>query len=162
MRIILYISIIIFTGYIGYGMSKYYLQRSHFFCALKMFVNDLKIDINFTERKLTDILSTLKYSCKEVNLLITNYTHAININNVTKENLFIGIEFLSTEEKATIHQFFYSLGKLDVYNQIEMLNAFESLVFNYHDVSKVESKKYGALYTKLGVILGIFILILLI
>ena len=69
---------------------------------------------------------------------------------------------LSTEEKQLVFMFFDGLGKYDLFNQIKEIENYNSKFKALIETAEVENKKFGGLYIKLGLMLGILIGILII
>ena len=85
-------------------------------------------------------------------------------NNValSKEILFKGIAFLSEQEKESIFNFFSSLGRVDIFNQVEQIELFIKTNSEYCNESSKQCTKNCALYTKLGIMFGLLVAILII
>ena len=82
--------------------------------------------------------------------------------NVDLYNEFEGITFLTVEERREIAEYFNRLGRSDSDSQTrfydEMKGRIGSLVKNAND----EYRKYADLYVKLGVLIGLAIIIIII
>lgn len=165
-KVLLCFAIVFICGFMGYGISKCYLQRKKFFFCLSNFLITLKTDISFGAKSLTTIVENginHSNSNSEFKLLLENYLKILNnLDKVEMDNLFKGIMFLTVQERESILMFFQNLGKIDSYSQIEEINKFFITSENYYITAKDDSKKYGSLYIKLGVIIGAFVSILII
>ena len=123
----------------------------------------LKHERNFSEKNLIQILQNLNVSSGEFRVLIKNYYSTFNRNEkLTKDILFKNISILTSQEQECIFTFFNSLGKLDVFNQVSAIDNFICVNDEYYKAAKEESSKYGSLYTKLGIIIGSFIALIII
>lgn len=153
--------LVILCGYIGFGVARFYTNRSKFFKSLELLFDKLKSEISFSQNKLIEIVST--YPCPSVDgkKLIQNFVDCLNFDKpITKENLFTGIKILNDEEKAFLEIFFKSLGKFDALNQTSQLENQKAELFNFYKKADEEAKKYAPLYSKLGVIVGLVIALL--
>ena len=148
-------------GIWGYRLSNKYIKRKKFFDVFFLFLKTLKADINFSGKKLKGILKNNNLtSCQEFNLLINNYCLLLDVGDFGE--LFACINILSLDEMEMICSFFKNLGKVDVYNQVKNIEAFECVVANFLKSADEDCKRYGSLYTKLGVLAGILVVILII
>lgn len=158
MKFVLLIIIVFICAYIGYGLSNYYNKRVNFFKDLKLLFEKIKLEINFSHLKLISILNSFSTTSKEVDYLKKNFKKCLQENlNFNEENLFCNIKILSNDEKQLLILFLTSLGKFDVFNQSKQLENQEKELELLRKNAEDEAKKYGPLYLKLGVILGLAI-----
>lgn len=158
MKFVLLIIIVFICAYIGYGLSNYYNKRVNFFKDLKLLFEKIKLEINFSHLKLISILNSFSTTSKEVDYLKKNFKKCLQENlNFNEENLFYNIKILSNDEKQLLILFLTSLGKFDVFNQSKQLENQEKELELLRKNAEDEAKKYGPLYLKLGVILGLAI-----
>ncbi len=165
MKIVLILTLIFMCGTVGYGLSGVYKQRKKFYEAYAMFLLDLKTDIGFSANKLSEIIQTEKNSLsnKDFSILLDNYLKTIKSEEVlTKESLFLNIKLLNDQEKNDIYSFFKGLGKTDIYNQIETIKNRYEATKNYCDKLTKECEKYCPLYTKLSILVGLFMALIII
>lgn len=162
MRLIFCIGIIALFGYVGYSISSYYINKKKFYYCILNFVNNLKIQINFLEESLEKILNNEKVCNKDFMRLIENYKKMLYKQSCLKDDLFIGISILSEQEEDVIYNFFKTLGRLDMENQITIIDNFIGAIDNYYVISKNDCNKYSGLYTKLGIIIGAFLSLIII
>lgn len=165
-KLILCIAIIALCGFIGYGISSHYSDRKKFFFSLTNFLNSLKTNIEFSATNLKKILmAELKQNTKSKDFckMIENYLMSLDCGDeFIKETLFNNIKILTEEEKECIFYFFKKLGKVDSFSQIEEIDKLFKVNGIYYSDAKEESKKYGSLYIKLGIIIGAFIALMII
>ncbi len=163
MKVILCIGVIIVCAYIGYSISKTYIMRKKFFFCLSSFLSQVRREINFSSRKLEEFLCNCDANSKEFNMLVSNYKKLLLLGeSINEKTLFADILILSQQEKDCILDFFKSLGKLDVYNQVNTIDNFNKVIQDYYTAAMEESKKYSTLYIKLGIIVGAFIALIII
>lgn len=160
-KLLILIIIVILCGYIGYGISKYYLSRSKFFKSVELLFDKLKTEISFSQNKLVEILSSYQPPSPEAKKLIKNFVDCLNYDKaIEKENLFNGIKILHEEEKAFLEIFFKSLGKFDAFNQTSQLENQRLELSDFYKKAEEESKKFAPLYLKLGIIAGLVLALL--
>ena len=79
-----------------------------------------------------------------------------------KESLFKNINFLKNDEKDVIFMFFKSLGRSDVDSQSKEIKNYQTRFESFSSTANNDNKKYGALSIKLGIIAGLFLIVLFI
>lgn len=155
--IILFI-IVILCSYIGYGFSSFYTNRSKFFKSLELLFEKLKTEISFSQSKLIEILQTFTTNSKDAKRFIENFIECLNFDkSLDNENLFKNIKILNDDEKNIILLFTKTLGKFDVPRQSQQLTSQKEELSALYKKADEEAKKFGGLYIKLGVILGLVI-----
>lgn len=162
MKVILIILLVVLCGMVGYGIGYGYKQRKKFFDAYLSFLQNLKSDIGFSASKLTNIIEKSKNntSSKDFKNFLDNYLQSIT--DESKSSLFKSIKFLSSDEQEDIANFFMQLGKTDIFNQIELIKQNIEKVKLLCEKVKKDSDKYCPLYTKLGVLAGLFLALVII
>ena len=162
MKVILILLLVVLCGMVGYGIGYSYKQRKKFFDAYLSFLQNLKSDIGFSASKLKDIIEKSKNntSSRDFKNFLDNYLQSIT--DESKPSLFKGIKFLSSDEQEDIANFFMQLGKTDIFNQIDLIKQnIEKVKLQCENVKK-DSDKYCPLYTKLGVLAGLFLALVII
>lgn len=165
MKIALLCLIIAGATYIGYGLSSYYRKRFRFFKDCTSFASKLIVDINFSKTNLKEIInSNLNSYAGEFKHILNGYLNYLSSEAVliSETLLFKKNTFLNDEEKQTLFLFFKSLGRYDAENQIKEIQNFTAKFQDLQKTAELESKKYSALYIKLGLMLGILVAIILI
>ncbi len=148
--------------YVGYGFSKQYNLRAEFFEALDLFLKKMNLEINFSREKLKPIVSEYKTNCKELDGILKNFLNALEIRDLGLKELFEKTKLLKDDEKEMLFSFFKSLGHFDLSGQTDHINNFLKNFNFYLESSKEEKTKYGTLFTKLGIIVGVMISLILI
>lgn len=150
--------------FVGYIFSKKYRKRANFFHALVMLCQKFDVEINFSRERLKNIFENIdekqkSYLCG----LIPNFISFIEQeNSLDKETLFKGITFLKEEEKDVIFLFFKTLGRSDVDSQSKETKNYQLRFENLSSLAMADNKKYGSLAIKLGIVAGLFIIVLFI
>ena len=162
MKYFLIIILIACSTYIGWGFSKYYVNRKNFFKEFVLLLDKLKLDISFSKDKITDIISGYDTKNKQIKTLLNNFLIILETGNFEDDLLFKNINILKDDEKNNILLFFKSLGRFDMDNQTKQIEAFkqEFTVFEKNATSK--NDKFGSLFVKLGFIVGILISLLVV
>lgn len=155
--IILFV-VVVLCGYIGYGFSNYYTSRKNFFKSLELLFDKLKTEISFSQSKLIEILNGFSAHSKDAKKFVCNYVNCLNFDKTLNlENIFDGIKILNEDEKNIILTFTKTLGKFDAPRQADQLAAQKNELSSLYKKAEEDAKKYGSLYIKLGVILGLVI-----
>ncbi len=153
--------IVAICGYIGYGLSKYYVSRVKLFNELINFAEKLDTDINFGKSKLLSIINNFKCNSKDLKKILEMYKACLVENKAFTEDIFKDVKILKDEEKHIMLNFFTELGKLDVFNQTKQIENSKIKFKEVLEFCSDEKKKYGTLYLKLGIILGLLIALIL-
>ena len=165
MKIILVVALVLLCGFIGIGISVGYKQKKLFFDAYLSFLQNIKIEIGFTASKLSEIIQKelVNTNNKDFKILLNNYREILNVKiELTKENLFKDIKFLSLQEKDDLFMFFNALGKTDVFNQVDIIKSKIEQVKLTCEKLKKDCDKYCPLFTKLGFLSGLFLALIII
>ena len=164
MKYFFLVLIVVFGGFIGFMFSKKYKQRFNFFQALILLCQKFDVEINFSRERLKNIFEGLDEKHKR-NLYGLDVNFVSYLNKKTELNsdeLFKNINFLKDSEKDVLFQFFKCLGRSDIDSQTKEIKNFQSRFETIANVAEVENKKYGKLSIKLGVIAGLFLVVILI
>lgn len=150
--------------FIGFIFSKKYKKRANFFQALVMLCQKFDVEINFSRERLKNIFQNLDQKQKDkLAGLVDNFLSYIEQEiPLEKETLFKGITFLKEEEKDVVFMFFKSLGRSDVDSQSKEAKNYLSRFETLSSSANNENKKYGSLSVKLGIIAGLFVIVLFI
>ena len=153
-----------FTTYIGYSFSKKYRQRSQFFQAMVMLCQKFDVEINYSRERVKNIFLSLdeKHKKKLFNIDKNYISFLEQESELNKENLFSGLSFLKEDEKDILFVFFKGLGRSDLDSQSKEVKNFQSRFDSLAQNTSAENKKYGSLSIKLGLIAGLFLIVLFI
>ena len=147
--------ILMFCGvtYVGYSMGNTFGRRERFYRELIMLCNMLVSNIRFNKNKLSIIIENYCKTCSaDMRLYLEDYL-ANNIGNIS---------FLSSYDNERIREFFLGLGVFDSSGEIGYIENYKVGFEECYNNCVEENKKYGVLYTKLGFMIGLIVVILLI
>lgn len=166
MQIFLGFIVLLGCSYLGFGLGNYYVRRHKFISDLITFANHLKVEISFAKSNLTQIIeSHIEESDANFKSVLKGYRNTLkNSDYITVEVLKNNINtiYLEENEKEQMLQFFNFLGKSDADNQVEIINKSLNIFNNFLKTSDSEKQKYSGMYKKLGVLIGIFILVIIV
>lgn len=164
LKILSVIAIILICGFIGFSLSKYYINRKKYFTELSLFLNSLSLDINFTQEKLIPIIekNINNINLPELKLTVSNYLSLLkNKKDIEKDLVFTGVTILKNNEKEYLYTFFKGLGRFDCNNQLKEFEKYSKVIDTSIAETTKDSSKYASLYTKLGIIFGLFLALIL-
>ena len=164
MKILLMILLACIAILIGYIFSKKYKTRSNFFQSLVMLCQKFDVEINFSRERLKNMFDSLEEKHKN-NLygIDKNFLSYLDKeSSLDKESLFKNINFLKNDEKDVIFMFFKSLGRSDVDSQSKEIKNYQTRFEGFSTSANNDNKKYGSLSIKLGIIAGLFLIVLFI
>ena len=164
LKILSVIGIVAICSYMGFALSKYYINRKKFFVELNLFLNSMNLDISFNQEKLEILLekNIQSINLKELKTLINNYLSCLKQKqSVEGEKLFDGITLLKKGEKEYLLNFFKGLGRFDCENQAKEFEKYFKVIESSIEETSKEAYKYSSLYIKLGIIFGLFLSLIL-
>ncbi|MGI5841706.1 MAG: stage III sporulation protein AB [Christensenellales bacterium] len=161
MKLVMILVLVVACTYVGRGFSNHYVLRHSFFNELLMFFNKLNLDINFSREKLKPIIASYTSQSKELSIILKNFLEAIEEKKVDENKLFSGTRLLTQDEKNTLLAFFSSLGRFDLLGQTNQINNFVKQFETTIKQTSADKEKYGTLFTKLGLIIGVVISLIL-
>lgn len=160
--IILAILFVVCVG-IGYIFSMKYKKRVQFYSALILFAQKLDVEINFSRERLKKLIEGMDEKTKK-NLfgLDKNFLAYLDgSEELTEEKLFKNCPVIKPEEKEMVFLFFKSLGRSDVLGQTKEIQNFLKRFDDSLSKCATDNKKYGSLCFKLGIIAGLFMIVIL-
>ncbi len=157
-KFLLCIAILAFTSGVGYVLASKYRQRKVFFLQFAQFNERFLREISYTKRPLKEFIESFAYKGEFADLL-KSY-----LEQLGKEGgeLFSEFSFISAEEEKTLKEYFRSLGKGDSDSQRNYFSNAKEVINEYKNKAETEYKKYADLYVKLGVLIGLAIIIIII
>ena len=147
MKLIIGIVIFFTSVIVGISSSKKYLNRYKFYNSIKNFNQDFKSILSF-KRDYIEKLYKKEYKFEYFNDILKQKLSETNKNLILPN-------FLTDDEKNEINNYFYAVGRFDAITQNEILIQYEQLFNERIKHCYEENKKYGALYQKIGVIVGL-------
>ena len=157
------IAIIAFTSYCGRLLAKKYRQRQQFFKQFQAFNERFLNEISYYRRPLKEFIYVYSYQ-GEFALLLKDFCLFLQENSSIhcifedKERYF----FLKAEERQMIEDYFFMLGKGDSASQKGYFSSLKDTLVKLENETKIEAKRYGDLYLKIGFLFGLLVLILIV
>ena len=164
MKYVFILAIFSICVFIGYAVSLKYTKRKRFFASMISLADKLSLEINFSRERLKVLVENVDKST-HINLLGIDQKFVDFLDrkiDLTQQALFDKNDMLKNEEKDTILLFFKTLGRSDVENQIKEIQGFSEKFKEMKKQCDLEQKKYGSLSFKLGIIAGLFFIVIMI
>lgn len=149
---------------VGYVFSIKYQKRKKFFASLIALADKLSLEINFSRERLKVLLANFDQNSKKNLLGIDeNFEKYLDKSiELTSEEIFKKADCLKQDEKDQILLFLKTLGRSDVENQTKEIQSFVERFKQIKTKCDEEQKKFGSLSVKLGIVAGLFCVIILI
>ncbi len=157
---VLCLTLLIFTSSVGYAFSSKYRKRKLFFAQFYDFNQKFLQELSYSKRPIKEFLQIYPFK-GEFLLLLEEYRQKIGRDNFFNE-YFSQNTFLLLEEEKLIIEYFQQLGKGDSDSQKTIFSARAKLLEEMKTKTENDYKKYAELYVKLGVLLGLAIIIVII
>ena len=100
------------------------------------------------------LLLNLKYGKSKVGEVASQYEYV--------QAAFNGNLAIKDERENFLKSYVSNIGSTDVYSQVDYLNERKETLKKYKDESESDYKKYGSLYFKIALMVGILLAVLLI
>lgn len=157
-KFLLGVCIVAFTSFCGYFFARKYAKRKLFLGEMKEFNERFISEIGYYKRPLGEFISKYVYK-GEFQFFLQGYYHSLEKQTQTD---FTDCEFLTTEDRLFITDYFLMLGKGDSLTQKNYFTGIKDALAKRYGEAVSEYKKYGDLYIKIGFLCGLLILILMI
>ena len=159
-KILICLSILIFTSGCGYYLARKDRQRKLFFRQYEIFNEHFLQEIRSLRRPLHEFISSKSYKAEFADLL------GIYMNSLGKTvdlcDEFEEFTFLTLEERRDLAEYFNRLGKSDSDSQNRFYDEMKGRISGLVKSANEEYGKYADLYVKLGVLIGLAIIIIII
>ena len=99
------------------------------------------------------LLLNLKYGRIKVGEIASEYEYV--------QSVLQGKSLLKGEENEFLQSYISNIGATDAYSQVDYLNERKQSLKKYKDDSEAAYKKYGSLYFKIALMIGILVAVLL-
>lgn len=159
-KTVLCLTLLFFTSSVGYAFASKYRKRKQFFTQFNEFNQKFLQELAYCKRPLKEFLELYVYK-SDFLALLEEYRKKIGEDNFFNEYFSLNT-FLTLEEEKFIIEYFKQLGKGDTDSQKSLFsNRAKELELMKNNAEK-EHKKYAELYVKLGVLVGLAIIIIII
>lgn len=158
-KIVVGLALVVFCGFCGYLLTKKYRLRKDFFRQYAQFNRNFLSEIAFSRRPIESVIKNGAYS-GDFESLINSFLTALK-NGDTKLLSMALPDFLDADEKTFVEEYFAYLGRGDSAGQKGYFAIADQTIAQKKDESEKLSKKHVDLYIKMGILLGLALLIVL-
>lgn len=158
-KLIAGIALVIFCGFCGYMLTKKYRVRKEFYKQYYAFNRSFLSEISFSRRPLESWLEKQPLS-GTFETTVHGFLNALKSGDTALES-FESPDFLSEDEKLFLTDYFSALGRGDSEGQKGYFTAAEKTIAARTESAEKDCARYCDLYIKMGVLLGLTLLILL-
>lgn len=152
-KVVCLLTMFIGFSYFGIAIGRDYSKKEMFLSEVLSFLNILSNDIKFNKSKLTNV----------INQNVENFkTDLQKVLNGFLKNEKVEVPFLTKYENQKMFEFLNSVGKYDVEGELSNIERYKQIFDAFYKESIEKNKKYGVLYSKLGVMLGLIVVIIFI
>lgn len=152
------------STYLGIVGKQYYDKRSRYLKDFVGFLTDLSDNLNYTKDDLPYVADKFTEQNKgafcEALKRYKDYI-AEGKNSSDEINKIFGYKYLKKSEKSYLTEFFVTLGKMDYDSQLAKLNLTKAQAEKMSDKAENDSKTTGAVLSKLGLLLGISLMLIM-
>lgn len=150
-------------GFIGIKMSSFYRKKYNFIKDWKKLNEELEIQISFNKKSLQEIIDTFSAKSEDFSNILDNYKEYIS-NTKDDDFLIHKIEknLFYKKYKSSLTDYFLTLGKIDYLSQLKLLQNYNKILDDYLNEATKELKSKGGLYSKIGLLIGIMIMIIMV
>ena len=159
-KILLCLTLLIFTSGVGYAFASKYRKRKVFFAQFHEFNQKFLQELAYSKRPIKEFLQAYPYK-GEFLALLEEYREKLGQDNFFNEYFSLNT-FLAIDEEKLIIEYFKQLGKGDTDSQKSLFSVRAKDLEILKDKTEKEYKKYAELYVKLGVLVGLAIIIVII
>lgn len=153
LKIIICIAVIAFSTAMGYLLSGKYRARKKFYDQFCLFNERYLNELNYMRKPLPEFLKRYDYT--------GDFAKAVR-QCVEERDCALKFAFLTTEERDACGNYFSMLGKGDALSQKSFFGAQTKILDEKRVLGDKQAKARGCLYVKLGLLLGLAIVILII
>ena len=159
-KFIIGIAVVVFSTYIGRLFSRRYKRRKDFFQAFDSFNHRFLSELGYSKRPIGELCASIETKgefFELVNTVIRQRTaHRGTPADLTQ------FHYLSQEEREFTREYFSIFGKGDTASQKGYFTQAGNSISSLKTKAEDEYKKYSDLYTKLGFLCGLAIMVILI
>ena len=148
------------SAYLGFFIGGKYKKALKFCVEWSDFNGFCKQNITYLKKPIDQIVTEFSYQKKGdfIDLLQQYSTDKVNFK---QGDYFQKFNLIKGQNKLLLIEYFNDIGSLNYSAQIERIDYYKSILDKIVEDAKIKSKNNGALACKLGIILGIALMIIL-
>ena len=165
-KTILLIAIFLMSTAIGIIISKMYENRVKELKQFKNTLNILKTKIKFTYEPLIDIFKQISQeTSNKVEKIFENMTYKLSfgdVKNSWRDSIQEADISITQEDKDVLKELGKVLGQTDAESQVSEIEVTETFLDMQIEKAEEDRKKNQKIYKTLGILIGLFFVILLV
>ena len=163
MQLFLILLIVCGISYLGVGIADFYKKRCKLMSDIVMFCDCLISDIDFLHTPIKKIIDNrTKQFGAEMNKVLIQYASVLERGELIEYSQPVTSIYFSKSECDMFMSLLIELGKSDCDSQVSTIKNFKTAFQKFYEEASEEKKKYAPMITKLSVLSGILMGILLI
>ncbi|MBE5734142.1 MAG: hypothetical protein E7347_03725 [Clostridiales bacterium] len=151
MKILISISIIILSTYIGFVMSGKFKEKETFFSLFYSFHEKLKREVVYSKKTIKSMLD--EQEANDFKIIMEKF--------LKNEKINYNIKYLKQDDLEFIKTYCENIGVGNSKSQIEYLSSVDKEVVKMLNICQDNAKKYTKLYIKLGFLIGLMIMVVI-
>ena len=160
MKIIIGIAVVAFTTYCGWFLSRKYRQWKRFFCDMQEFNLSFLEEIAYAKRPFDSFCARRHYA-GEFGELLKDVLSRRSERKTTR----IAMDeytFLTMDERVFVGEYFQAVGRSDAQSQKGYFSNAKNKLDSLKTKGEDDGKKYTDLYTKLGFLAGLAVMVIMV
>ena len=159
MKIIVGIAVVVFTTYCGWFLSRRYRRRKQFFKDMQEFNLSFLEEVGYSKRPFELFCARRAYA-GDFGCLLEDVVSRRLERKTTKPSMD-EYAFLTTDERVFVEEYFQAAGRGDTQAQKGYFSNAKIKLDSLKTKGEEDGKKYTDLYTKLGFLAGLAMMIIL-
>lgn len=159
MKIIIGIAVVVFTTYCGWFLSRRYRRRKQFFKDMQEFNLSFLEEVGYSKRPFELFCARRTYA-GDFGCLLEDVVSRRLERKTTKPSMD-EYAFLTADERVFVEEYFQAAGRGDTQAQKGYFSNAKIKLDSLKTKGEEDGKKYTDLYTKLGFLAGLAMMIIL-
>lgn len=160
MRLVVFVTIILLFGFIGYEIKRKYIEQKEFLKFFKSFLDYFYLNISIYKNNISEIINNYLIQQNNKN---AKYVKIFQKNNNLYEinKKIINDYIYSDELKLILDSYLNGIGKSDIKSECEKTKAVLKSVDIHLEKTTEDIKSKGDLYFKICLVIGVVVVIVL-
>lgn len=159
-KIFVGIALVVFCGFCGYVLSKKYRLQREYYRQFYSFNAAFLKEVSSSRRPIEEWLKKTRF-IGAFQDTVESFLDALK-KVKDGERILLFPDFLKEEERIFAEEYFFSLGRGDSEEQKRRFTAADKTLNEYREKTQKDGARYTDLYIKMGVLIGLALLILLV
>ncbi len=159
-KFIIGIAVVVFSTYIGRLFSRRYKRRKDFFQAFDSFNHRFLSELGYSKRPIGELCASIQTKGEFYDLV-----NAVMSQRAARRSSPADLAeyyFLSQEERGLTREYFSVFGKGDTASQKSYFSQAGNSISSLKTKAEDDYKKYSDLYTKLGFLCGLAVMVIIV